>query len=172
MQSLVQQAAQPWRLHPQAQQMLLQYPWPGNVRELENVMRRAVVLCTDHHITPAHLMFDDWLTHSMAAPKEQAPLEVSDLEAAASAWPVAMPVAELPSHESMTPSASPSAAPTEAPVDLQSAVRLNEHQVIMATLASTPSKTEAAKRLGISPRTLRYKMAQLREHGMNMAAAC
>ena len=49
---------------------------------------------------------------------------------------------------------------------------LNEHQVIMATLASTPSKTEAAKRLGISPRTLRYKMAQLREHGLAMAAAC
>jgi two-component system response regulator FlrC len=60
----------------------------------------------------------------------------------------------------------------EQPTDLQSAVRLNEHQVIMATLASTPSKIEAAKRLGISPRTLRYKMAQLREHGMNMAAAC
>jgi two-component system response regulator FlrC len=55
------------------------------------------------------------------------------------------------------------------PADLQSAVRQNEHQVIMATLASTPSKTEAAKRLGISPRTLRYKMAQLREHGLAMA---
>jgi two-component system, response regulator FlrC len=42
----------------------------------------------------------------------------------------------------------------------------------MATLASTPSKTEAAKRLGISPRTLRYKLAQLREHGLSMAQAC
>ena len=65
------------------------------------------------------------------------------------------------------------ATPTPAlATDLQSAVRMNEHQVIMATLASTPSKTEAAKRLGISPRTLRYKMAQLREHGLNMASAC
>jgi two-component system response regulator FlrC len=63
---------------------------------------------------------------------------------------------------------------TMAPLatDLQSAVRMNEHQVILATLASTPSKTEAAKRLGISPRTLRYKMAQLREHGLSMASAC
>jgi two-component system response regulator FlrC len=50
-------------------------------------------------------------------------------------------------------------------------VRLNEHQMIMATLASTPSKTEAAKRLGISPRTLRYKMAQLREHGLALGNA-
>jgi two-component system response regulator FlrC len=51
------------------------------VRELENVMRRAVVLCTDHHITPAHLMFDDWLTHHIAAPKEQASLDAPDIEA-------------------------------------------------------------------------------------------
>jgi two-component system response regulator FlrC len=62
--------------------------------------------------------------------------------------------------------------PASLPIDLHSAARLNEHQVIMATLASTPSKTEAAKRLGISPRTLRYKMAQLREHGLTMASAC
>lgn len=55
--------------------------------------------------------------------------------------------------------------------DLHSAARMNEHQVIMATLATTPSKTEAAKRLGISPRTLRYKLAQLREHGLGMANA-
>jgi two-component system response regulator FlrC len=172
MQSLMQQAAQPWRLHPQAQQMLLQYPWPGNVRELENVMRRAVVLCTDHHITPAHLMFDDWLTHSMATPKEQASLDASDLEAGTTAWPEAA-AATLPTNpENMLSPVAQATASAEVPVDLQSAVRLNEHQVIMATLASTPSKTEAAKRLGISPRTLRYKMAQLREHGLNMAAAC
>jgi len=62
--------------------------------------------------------------------------------------------------------------PESLPTDLHSAARMNEHQVIMATLASTPSKTEAAKRLGISPRTLRYKMAQLREHGLAMASAC
>jgi two-component system response regulator FlrC len=57
------------------------------------------------------------------------------------------------------------------PTNLNSAARINEHQVIMATLANTPSKTEAAKRLGISPRTLRYKLAQLREHGLGMASA-
>jgi two-component system, response regulator FlrC len=62
--------------------------------------------------------------------------------------------------------------PGSLPTDLHSAARMNEHQVIMATLASTPSKTEAAKRLGISPRTLRYKMAQWREHGLAMASAC
>jgi DNA-binding Lrp family transcriptional regulator len=30
---------------------------------------------------------------------------------------------------------------------------------------------EAARKLGISPRTLRYKLAQLRERGMHLAFA-
>ncbi len=182
MQSLVQQAVQPWRLHPQAQQMLLQYPWPGNVRELENVMRRAVVLCTDHHITPAHLMFDDWLALRPAT-VEDAPV-LAPTQACQDLKPEEMPaIAEVSAMTHVNTAAAPLQEPSnhaghlasslmKQPTDLQSAVRLNEHQVIMATLASTPSKTEAAKRLGISPRTLRYKMAQLREHGMNMAAAC
>ena len=69
-----------------------------------------------------------------------------------------------------TASAWPAAAENAAP-DLHSAARQTEHQVIMATLASTPSKLEAARRLGISPRTLRYKLAQMREDGLNLQAA-
>lgn len=171
MQCLLQQAAQPWRLHPQAQQMLLQYAWPGNVRELENVMRRATVLCTDHHITPAHLMFDDWLTQGHAADAGLASdsLQTAEAEAMPPVPPVPTPMVAPMVASAPLPSAE---AAVEQATDLQSAVRLNEHQVIMATLASTPSKTEAAKRLGISPRTLRYKLAQLREHGLTMATAC
>jgi two-component system response regulator FlrC len=173
MQCLSQQDHQVWRLHPQAQALLLQYPWPGNVRELENVMRRAMVLCTDHHVTPAHLMFDDWLTHAAPA----AAVQPQAVDAVAPYFP-SMPAAVeastgwTPANTAPAPQALTEVQPAAAPADLQSAVRLNEHQVIMATLASTPSKTEAAKRLGISPRTLRYKMAQLREHGLAMAAAC
>jgi len=39
------------RLSPEALKLLLQYSWPGNVRELENVMERAVILCSDNVIT-------------------------------------------------------------------------------------------------------------------------
>jgi len=181
MQSLRQHDKQDWRLHPQTQALLLQYPWPGNVRELENVMRRAMVLCTDHHVTPAHLMFDDWLTQttpvqpalacalgaatgfdqgstSSRKPGSHTPCFVEPSERDTLHWP-----------DQGSTAAAPEMALPSVPADLQSAVRQNEHQVIMATLASTPSKTEAAKRLGISPRTLRYKMAQLREHGLAMA---
>ena len=39
-----------------------------------------------------------------------------------------------------------------------------------SALAATRSRNEAAERLGISPRTLRYKLAQLRERGVSLAA--
>jgi len=53
--------------------------------------------------------------------------------------------------------------------NLSQAVKSSEHQVILAALQSTQSRTEAAQKLGISPRTLRYKLAQLRERGMSVA---
>jgi len=172
-QCLLQHDKKPWQLHPQAQSLLLQYPWPGNVRELENVMRRAMVLCTDHLVTPAHLMFDDWLTTSAAA---LAPVTLPSAPVG-----VLPEINSAPHMEQFMAAAKDNLGlqeqdsvekPESLPTDLHSAARMNEHQVIMATLASTPSKTEAAKRLGISPRTLRYKMAQLREHGLAMASAC
>jgi two-component system response regulator FlrC len=126
-----------WQLSALAQQSLLNYSWPGNVRELQNVMRRAMVFCSDRLIQAEHLMFDhDELPNNLVATTSPQPIVVQ---------------------------------PTlDASIDLSSATRLNEHQVIMATLAATPSKAEAAKQLGISPRTLRYKLAQLREHGLGM----
>ncbi len=40
---------------PDAQALLAQYPWPGNIRELENVVERAVNICTEELIGPEHL---------------------------------------------------------------------------------------------------------------------
>jgi two-component system response regulator FlrC len=56
---------------------------------------------------------------------------------------------------------------TAVPIDLDSAVKASELQVIMAALQSTDSRLEAAAKLGISPRTLRYKLAQMRTRGMH-----
>ena len=193
MQCLMQHSTsgKPWFIHPQAQEQLMQYPWPGNVRELENVMRRAVVLCPDQVLSPAHLMFDEALpgmadsaysAHPTLAavpemPKAFVTLPLQAMPSApAQTLPPAMPADTAPLFAPAAPALSaPDVAAIEAstpaalPADLHSANRLNEHQVIMATLASTPSKTEAAKRLGISPRTLRYKLAQLREMGLGLA---
>ena len=46
-------------------------------------------------------------------------------------------------------------------------VKNSELQVIMAAIQSTASRMEAAAKLGISPRTLRYKLAQFRQRGLS-----
>jgi two-component system response regulator FlrC len=56
-------------------------------------------------------------------------------------------------------------------INLQHAVKSSEQQIIMAALQSTESREEAARKLGISPRTLRYKLAQLRNRGMSLSFA-
>ena len=52
------------------------------------------------------------------------------------------------------------------PVNLEHAVKTSELQVILAAIQSTDSRMAAAAKLGISPRTLRYKLAQMRERGL------
>jgi two-component system, response regulator FlrC len=48
-------------------------------------------------------------------------------------------------------------------------LRRHEFQMIIDTLrAERGRRKEAAERLGISPRTLRYKLAQMRDAGMDV----
>jgi two-component system response regulator FlrC len=144
---------QRWQINAQAQSELLRYTWPGNVRELENVMRRATVLCPDHVVTPMHLMFDDWLMpEGFKAPPNSNGSE------------------RFAPEETHAVNSNPTPATVGSVVDLQLATRQSEHQVIMATLAQTSNREEAARQLGISPRTLRYKIAQFKAMGMGMAA--
>jgi two-component system response regulator FlrC len=55
--------------------------------------------------------------------------------------------------------------------DLSTAVKSSEYQAIMAAIQSTRNRNEAAKKLGISPRSLRYKMAQFRDRGAPLSLA-
>jgi two-component system response regulator FlrC len=151
----------PLSLSAEAQVLLQQYPWPGNVRELENVMQRAVVLCRGRVVTPAHLMFD-----------ESQPLYLETMvqpNVAAQAVPVVEPI-EPSAHTFLANGYSNDMKAPQAE-DLLSAVKASEQQVILAAIQASDSRVEAAKKLGISPRTLRYKLAQLRERGMDMAIA-
>jgi len=133
-------------------QALQAYDWPGNVRELENVIQRAMVMADGPLLTAAHLGLDAIATHEMtsssieidlvdrAAPEDFAARMTGDIEEA--------------------PRAEPSLADRRV---------MQEAELILATLKTAPTKTLAAARLGISERTLRYKLARLREHGL-MAA--
>jgi two-component system response regulator FlrC len=188
----------PFTVTPEAQVMLQNYPWPGNVRELENVVQRAVVLSGGRTITPAHLMFDDAAMDSQAAPAVDAstlqamPVQAMPAQALPTqAFPTQATPAQpatfnaMPAHMSDAAQAMLSApaanypfptAPIEVrettmPVNLEHAVKTSELQVIMAAIQSTDSRMAAAAKLGISPRTLRYKLAQMRERGLYEGAS-
>ncbi len=66
------------------------------------------------------------------------------------------------------------AAPGDSPPaddDLQTTLLDHEQRTILAALdATTGNRKAAAERLGISPRTLRYKLARLREQGIAVPA--
>ena len=141
--------AETYTLSDEAQQQLLTYSWPGNVRELENVVHRAVVLCANRHIESHHLMFDEcrmidiqFGNHFVSAPIEHE----KDICAEEQAFSV---------------DAS----------NLLHAVKTNEQQLILAAIKTTETRIEAARKLGISPRTLRYKMAKLKTVMPDLALA-
>ncbi len=49
----------PCALSDRAIEALQQYQWPGNIRELENVLTRALILCPEDTLEPAHLHLDN-----------------------------------------------------------------------------------------------------------------
>jgi two-component system, response regulator FlrC len=162
-----------YNVTPEALAMLESYPWPGNVRELENIMQRAVVMCDGRTITPAQLLFDDAFMDVQSVFKEEkvsAELTKSLVDTA---------VSQNNSFVQVSPinavSGSVNSVPTDlavigkevnTPINLEHAVKVSEHQMIMAAIQTTDSRMAAAEKLGISPRTLRYKIAQLRSRGM------
>jgi len=121
---------------------LLAHPWPGNVRELDNAMQRALILQGGAVVSVAHLRL------------EPAPSPGPRAEPA----PVAPPAVSGDGDEQAS--------------GLSGDLRLREFQLIVNMLKDTRgSKATAAERLGISPRTLRYKLARMRESGLDVDAA-
>jgi two-component system, response regulator FlrC len=137
-------ASIPWPT-PAAVDALVQHDWPGNVRELENVIQRALLFAGGDTIEASHIVFDRPVrfTFEGAAPR------------------MAMPM----------PTSVATAEPT-APATLDNVVQMSEFHAIRETLkACNGSRVETAKRLGISERTLRYRLAKAREQGEELAPA-
>jgi len=127
-------------LSPQALAELTARSWPGNVRELFNVLERAAILAAGDTIEPAHLLLDD---DALANALDDFRVAPPAPYAAAAPAPMARGAAgEIPSRMS---------------------VRQMEEKLIFKTLAEVRNnRTEAAKLLGISVRTLRNKLKQYR----------
>jgi two-component system response regulator FlrC len=65
----------------------------------------------------------------------------------------------------------PGDGPLEAAAALKGSLRDTERDLILDALGHGASRNEAAERLGISPRTLRYKLARLRADGIAVPVA-
>ncbi len=129
--------------------LLKLHSWPGNVRELENVIRRALLLVPPGApITPEHIVFDS----------------------PARLLPTATDFAR--GEETGTENVQGTQAPAQAsdgPRRLASIVQRSEARAIVETLESCGGNRQlAARELGISERTLRYRLAALREAGIEI----
>lgn len=139
-----------WTIGDEAADLLMLHPWPGNVRELDNVMRRCAVLADGPVITPAHLLFDDLGVPDPGAARVASAARIGTATSRAD-----------PLHAAVETTTDPASA-----VTLPSAVRDNEVRIVRAALAANSTRDEAARQLGISPRTLRHKLAQWRQQGL------
>jgi two-component system response regulator FlrC len=122
------------------------------VRELDNVVRRCVVLADGPVVTPAHLLFDEMGIDAFVAGTGTPSISATTTGLSTATRPM--------------PTAAPPAADDATAATLPAAVRDNEVRIVRAALASSSTKDEAARQLGISPRTLRHKLAQWRQQGL------
>lgn len=128
-----------------AQQKLQQHSWPGNVRELDNVIQRALIIQTGHSITASDIVLNVD-AHAPSQVAQNNPFEGLDMSISQG------PVAQV-----------------NTPADgLGDNLKQREYTLILDALKHEKNKKRAAEKLGISPRTLRYKMAQMREQGIDI----
>jgi len=132
-------------LSDQACACLLRHRWPGNIRELDNVIQRALILHADAVINEQDLHFEVATTVA----------QTEMLSTVSTAMPV--------SHSASQPVANGETKEES----LNSDLKQREWDLILdAIRCAHGSRKLTAERLGISQRTLRYKLARMREAGI------
>jgi two-component system, response regulator FlrC len=143
MQACARGAQAPLSLSAAAERKLLAYHWPGNARELTNIMQRAAWLATGGEISADDL----------------------DMQALGPAPAATTAAAEEAGNAASASGSAPASASGDA--GLGADLKERERELILATLRVTGgSRKLAAERLGISPRTLRHKLQQLKAAGI------
>ena len=152
---------------PDARDALMGHQWPGNVRELDNAIQRALVLHQGNVIHAGDLCLELGITGRM----ESGPAGTTS---PASPHPVVSESgAESPDRDAQDTYAEESLLGLGAlsSTSLGDEVRQREFRIIIQTLKKERGRrNRAAEQLGISPRTLRYKLAQMRDAGIDLDA--
>ncbi|UTF60798.1 sigma-54 dependent transcriptional regulator [Gilvimarinus sp. DA14] len=153
------------KLDASARAELTCYAWPGNVRELDNIMQRALILQPGRIISGEDLGLNQHTGYSEKpsllavdkgrrennSPSASDNVETNKLDSA-----VAQP------HDTLATGGDEGAV-------LGQDLKQREFQIIRETLlAEKGSRKNTAERLGISARTLRYKIARLKDDGYQL----
>ncbi len=133
------------QLNPEALAALAAYPFPGNVRELQNVLERASALADG-----SELRADDLRLPHLAAGQPE-----GDHDALTGGLTDGL-------KHGLTDTDGEPLAEERAPRPLEDRLDEIEKRAILDALDATHwNRTAAAKRLGMSPRSLRYRLAKL-----------
>lgn len=143
-----------------AEQALSAHPWPGNVRELDNAIQRALVLLQGQTIVADDLCLDMGITG--LAPRNPAPEAVRPVLASVQSSPDEGAAADAESAAMLADAEADSGS-------LGQEIKQREFRIIIDALRRERGRrNRAAEQLGISPRTLRYKLAQMRDYGIDL----
>ena len=135
---------QTYKLSPKAQEALLHYSYPGNFRELENILERAVALMVGQVIQVDDLQ----IQNSPQVKAERSGFSFDD-------------IAEPDARET-TLNHSPIPPFDPCTMQIQDYLDQVERSIIEQALQQTRyNRTQAAKLLGISFRSMRYRMERL-----------
>ena len=133
-----------------AKNTLLNHSWPGNVRELDNVVQRALILQSGKVIYTEDLGLDFQAAYALPT------VHVNEYTAN-----------ESIANDQRTELSEPTLCDTDNSGQLGDDLQRREFEIIAKTLQEEQgSRKNTAERLGISPRTLRYKLAKMRDSGM------
>lgn len=136
------------KISKEAEEKLSAYNWRGNIRELENTMHRAILISIEDQIEADAIHLNEAMRSSEAA----------------------APAASSPDPSSVSSAGDQAAEGGDAMVG--KTVADVEKNLILNTLDHClGNRTQAAKILGISIRTLRNKLNQYQDEGMNIPAS-